>query len=41
MLLEARPDTELVGEAVTLAAEHAPDVVLMNLRMPVPASRGA
>lgn len=42
VLLEAAPDTELVGEAsgseeaVTLAAEHAPDVILMDLRMPGP-----
>ncbi len=42
VLLEATPDTELVGEtkdseeAVALAADHAPDVVLMDLRMPGP-----
>lgn len=40
MLLEATPDTELVGEAgdgeqaVTLAADLQPDVILMDLRMP-------
>lgn len=40
MLLEATPDTELVGEAmdgdeaVKLAAELSPDVILMDLRMP-------
>ncbi|MDQ3864878.1 MAG: response regulator transcription factor [Actinomycetota bacterium] len=40
VLLEATPDTELVGEAtdgdqvVTLAAELKPDVILMDLRMP-------
>ncbi|MGH3087442.1 MAG: response regulator [Rubrobacteraceae bacterium] len=40
MLLETTPDTELVGEAangneaVNLAAELSPDVVLMDLRMP-------
>ncbi len=42
MLLEATPDTEMVGEAtdgdeaVRLAAELSPDVVLMDLRMPGP-----
>jgi DNA-binding NarL/FixJ family response regulator len=40
VLLEATPDTELAGEAtngdeaVALAAELAPDAVLMDLRMP-------
>lgn len=40
MLLETTPDTELVGEAsdgneaVALAAEMTPDVILMDLRMP-------
>ena len=40
VLLEATPDTELVGEAtdgdeaVALTAEVAPDVILMDLRMP-------
>jgi DNA-binding NarL/FixJ family response regulator len=40
VLLEATPDTELVGEAtdgdeaVALAAELEPDVILMDLRMP-------
>jgi DNA-binding NarL/FixJ family response regulator len=40
MLLDATPDTELVGEAsdgeqaVALAAELQPDVILMDLRMP-------
>ncbi len=40
MLLEATPDTELTGEAtdgdeaVNLAAELSPDVILMDLRMP-------
>ncbi len=40
VLFEATPDTELVGEAtdgdeaVALAAELAPDVILMDLRMP-------
>jgi DNA-binding NarL/FixJ family response regulator len=39
-LLEASPDIKPVGaarngeEAVTMAAEHRPDVVLMDLRMP-------
>lgn len=42
MLLEATPDTELAGEAtdgdeaMKLAAELSPDVVLMDLRMPGP-----
>jgi DNA-binding NarL/FixJ family response regulator len=42
VLLEATPDTELVGEAndseqaVVLAEELSPDVVLMDLRMPGP-----
>ena len=42
VLLEAAPDTELVGEAtdaeeaISLAADHAPDVILMDLRMPGP-----
>jgi DNA-binding NarL/FixJ family response regulator len=40
MSLEAEPDLEVVGtaadgaEAVTAVAEHAPDVVLMDIRMP-------
>ena len=40
MLLEAADDIEVVaeaangGEAVALAREHHPDVVLMDLRMP-------
>lgn len=40
MLLDATPDTELVGEAkdgdeaITLAGNLSPDVVLMDLRMP-------
>lgn len=40
VLLEATPDTDLIGEAtngdeaVVLAVEHTPDVVLMDLRMP-------
>jgi DNA-binding NarL/FixJ family response regulator len=40
VLMDATPDTELVGEAtggeeaVTLAAEIKPDVILMDLRMP-------
>jgi DNA-binding NarL/FixJ family response regulator len=39
-LLDAQADIEVVGEAadgeeaVTLATEHAPDVVLMDIRMP-------
>jgi DNA-binding NarL/FixJ family response regulator len=42
VLLDATPDTELVGEAndseeaVALAKELSPDVVLMDLRMPGP-----
>ncbi|MEV7663743.1 response regulator transcription factor [Paenarthrobacter sp. NPDC089316] len=41
MLVESQPDMVLAweagdgGEAVSLAAEHAPDVMLMDLRMPV------
>jgi DNA-binding NarL/FixJ family response regulator len=40
MILDARPDLEVVAEAgdgaeaVALAARHAPDVVLMDVRMP-------
>jgi DNA-binding NarL/FixJ family response regulator len=40
MILEAREDIEVVGEAengaeaVALVREHAPDVVLMDIRMP-------
>jgi DNA-binding NarL/FixJ family response regulator len=40
MILDARPDLEVVAEAedgreaVALAAEHRPDVVLMDIRMP-------
>jgi DNA-binding NarL/FixJ family response regulator len=40
VLMDATPDTELVGEAtdgneaVTLAVELKPDVILMDLRMP-------
>jgi DNA-binding NarL/FixJ family response regulator len=40
VLLEATPDTELIGEAtdgdeaLSLAAESKPDVILMDLRMP-------
>ena len=39
-LLDAEPDIEVVGEAsdgaeaVQLASEHLPDVVLMDIRMP-------
>ena len=39
-LLNAAPDTEVVGEAadgdeaITLAAEHRPDIILMDLQMP-------
>ncbi|MHA7304456.1 response regulator [Arthrobacter sp. TMN-49] len=41
MLIESQPDMELVGEAgdgeqaVALATTHRPDVMLMDLRMPV------
>lgn len=40
MILDAQPDLEVVGEAsngreaVALVREHAPDVVLMDIRMP-------
>ena len=40
MLLESAPDIEIVaeaangGQAVALAREHRPDVVLMDLQMP-------
>jgi DNA-binding NarL/FixJ family response regulator len=40
MILEAQPDIEVVGEAahgsaaVAMVVEHAPDVVLMDIRMP-------
>jgi DNA-binding NarL/FixJ family response regulator len=40
MMLDAEPDLQVVGEggtgvdAVSLAREHAPDVVLMDIRMP-------
>lgn len=40
MILEAEPDIEIVGEAadgadaVALVRDHAPDVVLMDIRMP-------
>jgi DNA-binding NarL/FixJ family response regulator len=40
MILRAEPDLEVVGEAcngaeaVSLAAEHRPDIVLMDVRMP-------
>ena len=40
MLIESQPDLSVVGEAgdggeaVTAAAEHSPDVVLMDIRMP-------
>jgi DNA-binding NarL/FixJ family response regulator len=40
VLLDAQPDVEVVGEAadgaeaVALAAEHVPDVILMDIRMP-------
>ncbi len=42
VLLESTPDTELVGEAkdaeeaISLAADLSPDVILMDLRMPGP-----
>ena len=41
LILELEPDLEVVGEAadgkraLTLVAEHEPDVVLMDVRMPV------
>jgi DNA-binding NarL/FixJ family response regulator len=41
MILAAQPDMEVVGmaadgaEAVSLASEHTPDVVLMDVRMPL------
>lgn len=41
MLVESQDDLEIIGEAadgeesVTLASEHRPDVMLMDLRMPV------
>ena len=41
LILETRPDIDVVGEAedggsaVALALEHAPDVILMDVRMPV------
>jgi DNA-binding NarL/FixJ family response regulator len=40
MILESQPDLEVVGEAgdgneaIALAREHGPDVVLMDIRMP-------
>jgi DNA-binding NarL/FixJ family response regulator len=40
VLLDAQPDVEVVGEAadgaeaVALAVEHVPDVILMDIRMP-------
>ena len=41
MVLEDEPDIEVVGEAgdgrsaVEMAREHAPDVVVMDVRMPI------
>jgi DNA-binding NarL/FixJ family response regulator len=41
MILDAQPDVEVVGlaedgeQAVAMAADHRPDVVLMDIRMPV------
>jgi DNA-binding NarL/FixJ family response regulator len=41
MILDAQPDLEVVGEAsdghdaITQANEHAPDLILMDIRMPI------
>ena len=41
MLVSSQPDLEFVGEAgngvegIAMAAEHSPDVILMDIRMPV------
>ena len=41
MLVSSQPDLEFVGEAgngvegIAMAAEHRPDVILMDIRMPV------